>query len=581
MRQIGFGLFVIGVLSLAPRGVSAQDSVIVIDPDAPVVEAVPTGPPIEVVQELIDIYNDSATTRLAGNFILPTGSQARAHLALYRGILRVAGTVEGPVTVINGDLVIPAGGVITGDVLVVGGRFTILPGGRHTGRRRVYRESAPVFRSPVGLLAFRPPPQSLAEIASARTSFQAGRIRTTLSLETGRTYNRIEGLPIIVGPTFTLPTLGGTEGKLDAQVIFRTAGDQTGVRDEFGYTLRSEWIFSGTIAGGLGGQLYSVIESVEQQPLSSGESGWSAFLLSRDYRDYFETRGGEIYGWLDPSSHLHLEAGWRRDQERSVRVADPARLFRNNEPWRPNPLIDDGHYSTFRFRADVDTRNNKQAPTTGWLIQGEIERSSSDDASPVALPSEVRRPIPTFRDYRFTRIGFDVRRYSQFSPSSRVNLRVVGGGWLAGDPLPLQRRVSLGGPDLLPGSGFRAITCAPATFVNAAQPALCDRYLATQIEVRTRIHIGLTHLLAGQTFYGLDRLLSLDEADIVIFGNAGHGWLTGEGPGRVPNNRIPRFGEWRKDVGVGIDTGSLGLYLAKSVSNSDPVRFTVRLERRF
>ena len=57
--------------------------------------------------------------------------------------------------------------------------------------------------------------------------------------------------------------------------------------------------------------------------------------------------------------------------------------------------------------------------------------------------------------------------------------------------------------------------------------------------------------------------------------------LTGDGPGRVPNNRIPSLDEWKADLGVGADAGWIGVYLAKAVTDGEPVRFFIRLERRF
>jgi hypothetical protein len=46
-------------------------------------------------------------------------------------------------------------------------------------------------------------------------------------------------------------------------------------------------------------------------------------------------------------------------------------------------------------------------------------------------------------------------------------------------------------------------------------------------------------------------------------------------------NRFPVLGEWAADVGVGLDAGLIGAYLAKSITEGEPVRFVVRLQRRF
>jgi hypothetical protein len=49
----------------------------------------------------------------------------------------------------------------------------------------------------------------------------------------------------------------------------------------------------------------------------------------------------------------------------------------------------------------------------------------------------------------------------------------------------------------------------------------------------------------------------------------------------VPVNRIPVLREWSLDVGLGLDAGEIAAYLAKSVSSGEPVKFVVRLQRRF
>src|SRR4051794_20280300 len=91
-------------LLLAPA-LRAQDSVIVIDPDAPPVDTLMRGgPPPDVVAELIAFYNDSATTRTVGDVTLPAGSSFEGPLASYRGTIRIAGRVRGPIAVANGTL---------------------------------------------------------------------------------------------------------------------------------------------------------------------------------------------------------------------------------------------------------------------------------------------------------------------------------------------------------------------------------------------------------------------------------------------------------------------------------------------
>jgi hypothetical protein len=176
---------------------------------------------------------------------------------------------------------------------------------------------------------------------------------------------------------------------------------------------------------------------------------------------------------------------------------------------------------------------------------------------------------------------WDLRRYARINPSVSTALRFVGGGWVGGDPLPVQRRMSLGGPDLFPGYRFRTFNCAPESLADPSRPALCDRMLAVQVEVRSRTRVGLPIPTLDPYINALQRILGIREPDIVVFGDAGKSWISGAGPGRIPNNRIPVLSEWAYDLGFGFDAGGLGLYLTQPVTEGRPLTVSLRLQRRF
>jgi hypothetical protein len=575
-------LLVAGLMLVLAAPLRAQDSVIVIDPSAPPSDSVVrSGPPSEVVAELIAFYNDSATTRMQGDVTLPAGSRFEGKLALYRGSLRVAGRVAGPIAVANGTLYLLPGAAVEGEILVVGGRLIRSEQVDHVGPDRVYWDAAPVIRNADGLLALRERRRGLGDIATARTTFQAGRIRTTLSLSTGGTYNRIEGLPVLFGPLFEFRPSSRSYARIDLRGILRTVGENVNTRSDLGYVARADLRFTGGTEFGIGGRLYSEVESIEDQPLSAGESGWSAFLFQRDYRDYFEREGVSGLAYVQPARSVRLEFSLSRDAQRSVRATDPWSLLRNSDRWRRNPLVDDGHYFITGLQAEYDGRNNRDRPSSGWMLRARYEHLTSDDIAPVALPPVVRPNPPTGGGYGTDRLSLDLRRYSRLTPGLQVNARIRADGWLAGDRLPVQRRVSLGGPDLLPGFGFRAFTCAPRGFIDLAAPALCDRMIVAQVEVRTRLGLNLGYRLPDREGTRQGRFLGIEEADLVFFSDAGKAWLAGTGPGQVPVNRIPVLKEWAADLGVGFDAGEIGAYLAKSVSSGESVKFIVRLQRRF
>ena len=158
--------------------------------------------------------------------------------------------------------------------------------------------------------------------------------------------------------------------------------------------------------------------------------------------------------YIQPHPAWRIELSIGRDAERSVQITDPWSLLRNSDRWRRNPLIDDGHYFNTGLQVEFDTRNERDQPTTGWLFRGRYEHSTSDDIAPVALPAVVRPNPPTGGGYATDRLSLDLRRYARLTPGLQVNGRIRADGWIAGDRLPVQRRVSLGGTDRCPDSTF-------------------------------------------------------------------------------------------------------------------------------
>jgi hypothetical protein len=565
---------------LAPRAAHAQDSVIVIDPDAPAPSEVSSGLPPEILAEILATWNDPLVLRLPGGLVVPAGSALEGPVASFRGTLRVAGRVSGRLTVINGDLVIEPGGIVTGEVLVAGGRMSVQPGGVQDGETRVYWDAAPVLRQSDGSLVLRERRRPIGELATAERTFRKGDLDYTLRLTTGQTYNRIEGLPIVFGPQFTWRASRRLTATLDARGILRTAPDNTPFRRDLGWLVRTDWRFGGPGGFGFGGRTYSVVAGIEEHALPRDEIGWNSFLLQRDYRDYFysEGAGGNAYAFV--TRHLRLDASLRYEKQGSLRANDPWSLFRNESRWRPNPLVDDGHFTSATLGFEVDSRNSRSEPSSGWWLRGSVEHSTSNDVAPLALPTTVRAQIPT-TGYGFSRFALDARRYERLSPEMRVNLRLWAGGWLAGDPLPVQRRLSLGGLDLLPGYPFRALDCAPAGFADPSDPALCDRAIVTQAEVRHHLGLRLGTTVRDRDRREFDRFVGIRDPDLVLFADAGTAWLAGIGPSRVASDRIPSLDTWKADAGIGFDAGGASVYLVKALTDGEPVRVFLRLARRF
>lgn len=98
--------------------------------------------------------------------------------------------------------------------------------------------------------------------------------------------------------------------------------------------------------------------------------------------------------------------------------------------------------------------------------------------------------------------------------------------------------------------------------------------MMAQVELRRTIDVRIGSRIGPYA-------LGVDRADLLLFADFGSAWLAGDGPGQVPAGRIQSLGEWRGDVGAGFDAGWFGAYFARSVTDDEPFRLSLRLSRRF
>jgi hypothetical protein len=575
-------LFLLCLFAAGP--LDAQDTAIVIHPDSSGVTLEGRELPRVVATEVVRFFNAPTTTRLFGRTRLPAGNEWRGDVAVRTGPLAVGGRIQGSLIIVNGDVALEPGAEITGDLVVVGGTVAGLSDARVGGEVREYREPLP-YRLEGDELVYAPNLRLRFPRLGARKTWGDDDRRSTLTITSGGTFNRVEGLPVVFGPLFDWDMAPGVRFRLDALGVFRTAGDLSDSRSDLGYMFRAELLAGEVRTVGLGFRAFDVVSPVEAWGLKSGEVGWAAFLFHRDYRDYYLSKGvaGRVFAQIERPLQLAFEV--RREWQSSVAARDPWSIFRTTQRWRPNPPVDDGHYITFAGTVTLDTRNDGEDPTSGWYVRAQIEESKSRDVTPqTGVPAAVRPGIPTDGSYRFRRASFDLRRYTRVSASGRVNLRLLAAGWLGGDPLPLQQRLSLGGPDPLPGYAFRHGACNRDVVDPAfrdASLAACDRVLLVQGEYRGHLKLSWTYDPRDGRGEGGDALIRLEGPDLVVFADGGQAWLVGTGAGRLPSDRLPSLGTWLADLGLGVDWGGLGFYVAKAVTVGQPLRFTLRLEHRF
>jgi hypothetical protein len=589
-------LAIVLVLLAAAARAWAQDTTILIRP-APrgAVELVAARQlPRDVADEVIRFCNAESTIRLSGSTRIPAARGVDGDVAILGGPVVVAGRISGALTVVNGDVEFEPGAVVGGDVLVVGGTIRGADHASISGEIRSYGDPLR-YRREGDLLVYAPDrgPKPPRWILQRGWSEERGS-ETGILFALGGTYNRVEGLPILLGPRADLRLSDQMRLRTDVVGIFRTTNISVS-GGNIGYRARGELVVGGASKNiGIGVRGFDLVSPVEPWPLKDFEVGWASFLLHRDYRDYYRQRGGSIYATLRLSQQVSLTAEGRSDLETSLGANNPWTLFRSSQTWRMNPAITDGRYRSAILSLHADTRNDRGMPSSGALVAAEYEvgygRDVTGTLGPFSCPPTSPGPCvpPALADGKldFQRVGFDARSYLRLSPAGRLNLRLAGGGWVGGEPLPLQRRLSLGYPDPLSGYGFRQFSCSGDA--ELGQPALCDRALIAQAEFRTHLGFDFGPQWASDWGGGEDRYepFHVSGPDLVLFADAGRAWSVSRngstGPDVVPADRLPALSTFATEIGLGLDFGPLGFYLARPLQHaSRSVTITVRMGRRF
>lgn len=547
--------------------------------------------PADVVADVDAVFNAPLTRRVIGPATVGAGDVIGTDLAVLDGPLVIAGRVAGSVLAVNAPVRLEPGASIGGTLLIVGGQLEQLGDARVEGRVRVYptRLGAQWDGSRLTITGAPTDTTDTGDVLAEWWERMRRRNESSsgFTVTSSGTYNRVEGLAMMAGPRLRRPVRRGAV-TVEALGIARTAESLKWDSENLGHLVTAEVELGGPARLTIGGQLHDVVVPTEHWSLSDSEVGLASFLAQRDFRDYYERHGGEVYAGM---THGDLRLRMRLAQERwGMREARSVlALFSGSHGWRPNPLLDEGRVTMGAVSLRLDTRNRPQVPWSGWYLSLEYEAGRGRLTRATLVPGSDDAPDtdgavagPLDGRTEWGRALLDVRHYARISPSAQINARLVLGGWLHGDPLPLQRRLGLGGPGSLPGYDFREpvegsdpLACS-THLTSAGGPALCDRIVLAQLDYKGDVPAPRVRSLEP---YGWPTAMQW-----VVFANAGRGWLVDRGPGdlRASSGAIPGVGSWLADVGAGVEIGPLGLYVAKAVSTPGRgANLFLRLGQRF
>ncbi|HSR40562.1 MAG TPA: hypothetical protein VLL48_00280, partial [Longimicrobiales bacterium] len=343
-----------------------------------------------------------------------------------------------------------------------------------------------------------------------------------------------------------------------------------------------------------GGSYHSLVSPLPSPGMSELESSLSTFFLHKDFRDYWEHEGWSASLGLDLDPiPLQLRLVWTDQDHTFAPVSSPWTLRRNDDPWRPQPLVAEGDLRTLSGEIGFDDRNDPEHPSDGWLITASLIRGV--DGGLLVPEVETPGPDPVTVPARSVEAGFtaasvDLRRYNRISPSSELNARLFWGGSVDGGPLPAQFQTAIGGEGTLPGYSLFDLDCGARNErfsirrvafdddQDTTHPVFpsygCDRALLVQFEVRTHLPLDLGWGDADDPTASWDWFPVVDlDPTLVGFFDLGRGW----------SETDPALDEATvSDIGLGLYLGDVGFHWAWPLNGDGrKLNFFVRLQRRF
>ena len=356
----------------------------------------------------------------SGWFVLKRGEQVGTTLIVVGRTAAVAGSVEGDVIVVGGDLFVRPGAHVSGRAVAIGGgvypsSLAVIGNGSEAFRDNTFV----VTRTAEGYeLAY----QSLREHASPPLLFP-GVYGLRFPL-----YDRVNGASVPFGPAFSF--LDG-RGELDALATYRSdlGKIDPSVTGTVQLSRRSRTMFSG-----------------KRGTFSNDDWIWSNFVNSLsalffgvDTRNYYRADRAQLTVhrlWEWTSSQIEPFVGGRVERAWSVGPSldgqgGPWSLFGRKDSLRmsrPNPLIEDGSISSVLA-----------GTTLQWEAQGVQLRARTSGESNISAP----------KNERFTQLTSDVDVNFLTFGEQEYALDVH---WVttSGDTPPAQRFVYLGGSGTLP-----------------------------------------------------------------------------------------------------------------------------------
>src|SRR5688572_25228188 len=147
----------------------------------------------------------------------------------------------------------------------------------------------------------------------ARTSRSSG-----LIISSGKTYNRVEGLPVHIGPSLH-DSAGAAEFNVSVLGIIRSADTFHWDSQNLGHRIIADMRVGRGRGYGVAVSSYDVVSPVEPWQLPDPDAGLAAFFGHRDFRDYFGRHGAKATATFNMSTRSSFSAEWSDERWSSVK----------------------------------------------------------------------------------------------------------------------------------------------------------------------------------------------------------------------------------------------------------------------
>lgn len=350
---------------------------------------------------------------------VPAGQFVRGHAVSIGGDVSIRGEVNKDVISVLGSVTVEPGGVVRGAVVSLARDVTVRPQGIVYGRLLSPRQKRP-YRH---------------QLWSRDREFR---------IDPDIRYDRVDGLDLFMGFAFedhdsTLPSIWARGGY---------AFESERWRYHFGVeqTLRKA---PAVVAGG---EAFRRLASADDWLLSNYENLAYVVFACEDFKDYYESEGGQLYVKFNPLHRLWVNADFKVEETHWL-DAHPRlwALFGGHKRFRDN-------FSTVDWAVrDSGKRDIEGKTLAGPSLSIKYDTRSTDgifDSSGWALDGRFDWSIKGWSsDFDFRRYSIEVTRFQKVSRESIMLLRLMYGN--SDGYLPMHRRFYLGGLGTLQGYGHK------------------------------------------------------------------------------------------------------------------------------